>query len=78
MKGLAKEHICMTHRHRQQCSDGYIVGKGWEWGAGWRQAKGRKMGVSLIVSTIKIKLREREKLLHFNLSVLLPSWQSLL
>ena len=33
-KGLAKEHICITHRHRQQCGDGQReegeVGKGCE------------------------------------------------
>ena len=29
-KRLGKEHICMTHRHRQQCEDCL------RWGAGWR------------------------------------------
>ena len=26
VKGLAKEHICTTHRHRQQCGDGQKEG----------------------------------------------------
>ena len=27
MKGLAKEHTYMMHRHRQQCGDGQREGK---------------------------------------------------
>ena len=35
---------------------GWPEGRGGrEEGAGWRQAKGRKMGTSIIVTTIKIK-----------------------
>ena len=26
MKGLAKAHVCVTHRHRQQCGDGQREG----------------------------------------------------
>ena len=33
----AKEHIFITHRHRQQCGDGQREGGGW---GGWRWAKG--------------------------------------
>ena len=37
MKGLAVEHICITHRHRQQCGDGQRKGEleaggGAKWG----------------------------------------------
>ena len=30
-EGSAKEHICITHRHRQQCDDGLREGRveGW-------------------------------------------------
>ena len=34
-KGSAEEHICMTHGHRQQCSDGQREeGKGLDGGKG--------------------------------------------
>ena len=44
--GLDKEHVCRTHRPRQQCSDG---GKGGH--AGWAKVG---VGTSVIVSTITI------------------------
>ena len=53
MKGLAKEHICITHRHRQQCGDGQREG-----GTEWRRAKGVKMGASVTVSIMKIKKKK--------------------
>ena len=31
MKGSSKGHICLTHRHRQQCGDGQRE-RGWGWG----------------------------------------------
>ena len=31
VKGLDKEHVCITHRHRQQCGDGQREGsKAWK------------------------------------------------
>lgn len=42
MKGLAKEHICITDRHRQQYGDDQKE-EGME--AGWRWAKWKKNGV---------------------------------
>ena len=55
-KELDKEQICMTHRHKQQCGDGQ---RGRGAGAGWRQGKQEKMGTSLIVSTIKMKKKNK-------------------
>ena len=50
MKGLAKEHICITPKHRQQYGDEQRAeGEG----DGQRWAKGGGMGTSVIVSTIK-------------------------
>ena len=50
VKAWARKHICITHRHRQQCGDGWReggrVGRGWNW------AKGEKF---VIVSKIKQK-----------------------
>ena len=54
MKGLAKEHICVVHRHIQQCGDGQREGGP---GAGRRGAKCEKRGPPTIVSTIKIKTK---------------------
>ena len=54
-KGSSKEHICIIHRHRQQCGDGQQEG-GVE--AEWRWAKGDKMATSAIVLTIKIKVKD--------------------
>ena len=41
VKGLAKENICITHRYRQQCSDGQKdggagTGGGGQGGGKWR------------------------------------------
>ena len=47
-RGLAKEHICMTYRHRQQCGDGQQEGGRAEAGVRW--VKVEKMGTSVIVS----------------------------
>ena len=38
MKGLTKEHVCMTHRHRQWCGVGQREGGGAKAGAG-KQAR---------------------------------------
>ena len=46
MKGLDKEHVCLTHRHRQQCGDGQREGAG-VWKRGAKRGK--------IMSIIKIK-----------------------
>ena len=43
-------HICIVHGHRQQC------GEGWA-GAGWSGGKGEEWGTSVIVSTIKNKIK---------------------
>ena len=55
MKGVAKDHICVTHRHRQQCGDGQREGVGWVEVVG----KGSKTGTSVIVSTIQVFLKEK-------------------
>ena len=37
VKGLDKEHICMAHRHRQQCDDSpreVMTRAGWRWAQG--------------------------------------------
>ena len=39
VEGLAKEHICKTHRHRQLCGDGQARGKGGL--GGGKQRKGQ-------------------------------------
>ena len=58
VKGLAKEHICTTHRHRPQCGDGQReVGAG---RGGGGQRGGGEMGTSVIVSTIKIKFKKKK------------------
>ena len=49
MKGLAKEHIGVTHTHRQQYDDGQRERGD---GAGWRWAKEEEMGASVIVLII--------------------------
>ena len=49
MQGAAKDDIGLSHRCRQQCGDGQREG-----GLG---AKGGKMGTSVIVPAIKIKLK---------------------
>ena len=54
MRGVDKEHSCITHRHREQCGDGRDRGVG----TGWRCAKGGEIGTSVIVSAIKIKLEK--------------------
>ena len=41
VKGLAKEHVCIIPRHRQQCGDGQREGGV---GSGWRWAKVGKWG----------------------------------
>ena len=40
---LAKNHVYITHRPRQQRGDGQRE-RGEEGGAGWRSAKGREWG----------------------------------
>ena len=52
MKGLAKEHICLIHRHRQQGGGSQMEG---EVGAEQRGAGWGGMGTSVIMSTVKIK-----------------------
>ena len=54
MKRLAKEYTYKTHRHRRQCGDGQREGKA---GVGGGGQMGGEMGTSVIVSTIKIKLK---------------------
>ena len=39
MKGLTKEHVCMTHRHRQQCGGGQREGGGAKSGEKEREEK---------------------------------------
>ena len=53
-KGAAKEHACLTGGHGQQCGEDPGNGSG----GGWRQAKGRKVRTSVIVSITK-KLKNR-------------------
>ena len=51
VKGSAKEHICIIHRHRHQCDDGQREG-----GKGWVDVGiVREIGTSVIMSTIQIK-----------------------
>ena len=54
VKGLAKEHICITNGYRQQCGEGWKEG-----GTGTEKRKtngeGGGIGTSAIVSTIKVK-----------------------
>ena len=57
MKGLTKEHVYTTHRHRQQCGHGQKEGGRAE--AEWRQAKSGVMGISVRVPTTKIKIKKK-------------------
>ena len=41
-----REHLCMTHGHRQQCGIDRRRGVG---GAGWRWEKGEKGGTTVIL-----------------------------
>lgn len=50
---IAKEHVCIVHRHRQQCGDGL--------GERDQGQKWREWGTSIIVSTMKKKKRGRDK-----------------
>ena len=43
MKGLAKEHICITQRHRQRCGNGQEEGRRWR-GKGGEVGKGEEHG----------------------------------
>ena len=51
--GLARELICLTHRHRQQRGDGREKGGG----SCVEVGKGEEMRTSVIVSAIKTKLK---------------------
>ena len=64
MKGLAKEHKCITHGHRQQCGDGQREGGA---GLGRRGTGGGKMGTSVTMSTIKNKEKKRNHSNEFHL-----------
>ena len=59
MRVLAKAHIYITHRHRRQWGDSLRENRA---RAGWRWAKGEKMRTSVIVSTIKSKVKKRNTL----------------
>ena len=50
MKRLAKQRICITQSHRQQCVDGGGTGQSGSWEEGGKEGK---MGISVIVSAIK-------------------------
>ena len=52
MKRLAKQRICITQSHRQQCVDGGGTGQSGSWEEGGKEGK---MGISVIVSAIKNK-----------------------
>lgn len=52
-EALAKEYICMIHRHEQQCAEGQ-GGEGTGHEYRWAKEHG-KMGTSAIVSAIKLK-----------------------
>ena len=55
MKGLGKEHICMTHRHRQQCGDGHTVVQGLNGGGQRKREDGD------IYNSVKNKYKEKCK-----------------
>ena len=57
VEGLAKDHICVAHRHGQQCGAGQREG-GWEPSG---SVKGGETGTSVIVPTTKIKLKNNGK-----------------
>ena len=58
-EGLAKEYTCLTHRHRQLCGDSQRE-KGAGIGGGRQTGVGRGfMGVSVIVPTLEIKLKNK-------------------
>ena len=65
MKGLAKEHIFLTHGHRQQCGDG--LGRK---DRGWVEAG--KVGTSAIVSTIQNNTHTKKTGIKY-LTVLAPN-----
>ena len=56
MKELAKEHIYITHGHRQQCGDGLMEGGGGLNGGGQRNG-----GTSDICNSVNNKSKVREK-----------------
>ena len=53
VKRLAKQHICMTHRHRQQCGDGQRAG-----GGGQRQGVGNGDTCNSANNKNKVKKRK--------------------
>ena len=56
-KGLAKDHICTTHRHRQQCGDSQREGGQ---GLGKGEQRGRQRGNGDICHSVnKIKLKNK-------------------
>ena len=57
VKGLGKEHLCVTHRHRQQCSDSLREGRT---RTGWRWAKGE---IGDICNSVNNKNKEKTKYL---------------
>ena len=65
VKGLVKEHICITRRHRQQCSGQREEGVG----AWWRCARGGGDGV--ICNSVNNKNKEernKAEPLHYTLN----------
>lgn len=59
MKGLAKEHIPLTHRRRQLCGNGQREGGAGRVGSWVEVGKGENMETSVIMST-KIKFKKSE------------------
>ena len=52
MKGLDKEHVCLTHRHRQQCGDGQRDrGRG----SGRKEQRGTMWGYLCICNSVNNK-----------------------
>ena len=58
MEGSAKEHVCMTHRHRQQCGDGLREGGNEDW---VKVGKGRRKGTSANSVSNKNKIIGRKE-----------------
>lgn len=58
MKRLAKELICIMHRYRQQCGEGW--GRGWD-GWTWAKVGGGEWKTSVIGSTIFLNNKNGSK-----------------
>ena len=54
-KGLAKEYICMTHEHRQQCDDALREG-----GDGARRSREKWGGSGVICKSVNNKNKEKK------------------